>query len=55
MNRSRSFPFLRWFSIVLIFVALVLTVLQLVSYSRIRANFPHGLTVAGVPIGGLDS
>jgi beta-lactamase class A len=54
MNQNRSFPFLRWFSIVLIFVALVLTILQLVSYSRIRANFPRGLTAAGVPIGGLD-
>lgn len=54
MNRNRSFPILRWVSLLLIFIAVILTVLQLVNYSRIRANFPRGLIVAQVPVGGLD-
>jgi beta-lactamase class A len=38
----------------LIFLAVVLTVLQLVRYSRIRSSFPPGMIIAGVPVGGLD-
>jgi beta-lactamase class A len=40
-NRSLFIP-LRWISIFLIFLAVVLTVFQLVRYSRIRAAFPPG-------------
>ena len=36
-----------------IFAAVLLTVFQLVSYSRIRNNFPPGMVIAGVPSGGL--
>ena len=32
----------------------MLTVFQLVSYSRIRNNFPPGMIIAGVPVGGLS-
>jgi beta-lactamase class A len=32
----------------------VLTILQLVRFSRVRAYFPSGLKIAGVPVGGLD-
>lgn len=54
--RNRSiFVTLRWLSILLIFLAVVLTVLQLVRYSRIRSSFPPGMVIAGVPVGGLDS
>ncbi|RPJ52316.1 MAG: hypothetical protein EHM21_00510 [Chloroflexi bacterium] len=53
--RNRSlFVSLRWISILLIFLAVVLTVLQLVRYSRIRSSFPPGMVIAGVPVGGLD-
>jgi len=31
-----------------------MTTLQLVRYSRVRANLPAGMVVAGVPVGGLD-
>ncbi|MGW8249541.1 MAG: serine hydrolase, partial [Anaerolineales bacterium] len=31
-----------------------MTILQLVRYSRVRANLPEGLLIAGVPVGGLD-
>lgn len=54
MNRIASFSILRWISLLLIFIAIVLTLLQLATYSRVRANFPAGLEVAQIPIGGLD-
>ncbi len=53
--RNRSlFVSLRWISILLIFLAVTLTILQLVRYSRIRSSFPPGMMIAGVPVGGLD-
>jgi beta-lactamase class A len=52
MRRSSSF--LSWLSIFFFLSALVLTVLQLVQYSRIRTNFPDGLVMAGIPVGGLN-
>ena len=54
MNRRRTFSTLRYLSILLILAALVLAVLQLVRFSRVRAFLPAGLIVAGVPVGGLD-
>lgn len=51
---KRSFPALRSISIICILLAVGLTIYQLVSYSRIRANFPTGMVIAGVPVGGLD-
>ncbi len=52
--KRNQFPFLRWIAIFLIFVAIFLTVLQLINYSRIRNNFPLGLRVGKIPIGGLN-
>lgn len=52
-NRSISIP-LRWVSVLLIFLAVGLTIFQLIRYSRIRSSFPPGMVVAGVPVGGLD-
>jgi beta-lactamase class A len=46
--------FLRWLSIALISVAVILLVFQLIRYSGIRAGFPPGTTIAGVPVGGLN-
>lgn len=55
MRTSRKgFPALRWISIICIFSAVVLTVFQLTYYSRIRATFPAGMVIAGVPVGGLN-
>ena len=54
MRYRGSFSFLRWGSLLLIIVALVLTIFQLIRFSRIWANFPAGMTIAGVPIGQLD-
>lgn len=52
--RRRSFPLFRWIAIILILLTILLTTIQLVSYSRIRNSFPLGLQVGGVPIGGLN-
>jgi len=40
-------------SIILILAALVLAIVQLAQYSRVRAYFPEGMKIAGVDIGGL--
>lgn len=45
---------MRWFSVFFVFSAVILTTTQLISYSRIRSNFPQGLTIAGIPVGGLN-
>jgi hypothetical protein len=53
--RSRGlFSPLRWFSAAFLLAALVLTAVQLARYSRVRAYFPPGLKIAGVPVGGMD-
>jgi beta-lactamase class A len=54
VNRSGSFSPLRWASLFFIFSAVILTTLQLVSYSRVRTNFPEGMIIANIPVGGLD-
>ncbi len=54
MNLKGVVLILRWVSIGLIFLAVLLTGIQLVNYSRIRANFPDGMVIAGVPVGGLN-
>jgi beta-lactamase class A len=49
-----SFSFLRWGSLILVLFAIVLTTLQLVRFSRLRANFPSGLTIASIPVGTMN-
>lgn len=45
---------LRWVSLGFIAAAIGLFFFELISYSRVRAQLPTGLTVAGVPVGGVD-
>src|SRR5258706_13348343 len=52
-NRS-SIPILRGISIAILSIALVLTIISLVGYSRQRNNYPGGMTIGGVPVGGVD-
>ena len=52
-NRS-SIPILRGISIAILSIAIVLTVVALIGYSRQRNNYPRGMTIAGVPVGGVD-
>jgi beta-lactamase class A len=53
--RSRgSFSFLRWGSLLLVLLAVVVTTLQLVRFSRLWVNFPSNMSIAGVPVGQLS-
>lgn len=53
--RTRTpFSALRWLSLVFVLLGVILSTLQLVSFSRIWADFPGGLTIAKVPVGLLD-
>ena len=50
----RKFPLFRWVAIITILITVILATIELVSYSRIRNNFPLGFQAGGVPIGGLN-
>ena len=54
MRNRRSIPILRGASIALLSLALVMVVISLISYSRQRNNYPSGMKIAGVPVGGVD-
>jgi len=51
--RSRS-SILRWVSSFLLISAIILLTFQLILYSRSRANFPLGLVIADIPVGGVS-
>lgn len=51
-NRG-SFSFLRWGSLALILLAVVVTTLQLVRFSRLWINLPSNLSIEGIPVGQL--
>lgn len=53
MRNRASFSFLRWGSLVLILLAVVVTALLLVRFSRLWINFPTNLSIAGIPVGQL--
>ena len=52
-NRNASIV-LRGSAIFLLIIATFLAISSLISYSRQRNNYPAGMTIAGVPVGGLD-
>ena len=54
MRTSRSFSALRFISLGLLLISIILTALQLVRFSRVRSYLPAGLIVAGISVGGLD-
>lgn len=54
MRNRRSIPILRGISITLLSIAVVMVVISLIGYSRQRNNYPGGMTIAGVPVGGVD-
>lgn len=53
MNNRNTNIFLRGTSILFISIAIVLTTVSLIGYSRQRNNYPAGMTIGGVPVGGL--
>jgi hypothetical protein len=54
VRSKQSFSGLQWLSAFLLLAAIILLALQLVKYSRLRAAFPQGMSIAGVPVSGLD-
>jgi beta-lactamase class A len=45
---------LRGTSVALLSIALVIGVVALIGYSRERNNYPRGMTIGGVPVGGVN-
>jgi beta-lactamase class A len=54
VRNRRSIPILRGISIAILSIALVLTIISLIGYSRQRNNYPAGMTIGGVRVGGVD-
>ena len=53
-TRNTSFIFLRIVSLIFVVAAVALTLFQLVNYSRERNNYPAGMTIGGVAVGGVN-
>ncbi len=54
-TRNTTYLFFRAISLLMVIVAVALTMFQLVRYSRERNKYPSGMTIAGVPVGGVDA
>ena len=54
MRNRNSNIILRGTAILLLSIALILAIVSLTGYSRQRDYYPSGMTIAGVPVGGLD-
>ncbi len=52
--RNSGSTIIRWLSFFLILVTVILSVFQLINYSRSRASLPPGSIIAGVAVGGLE-
>jgi beta-lactamase class A len=54
MVRVKNFSLLRWIALASLTAAVLLLVVELVSFSRMRSGFSIGTEIAGVPVGGLS-
>lgn len=54
MRNRRSIPILRGISIAILSIAIVLTIISLIGFSRQRNNYPAGMKIAGVSVGGVN-
>ena len=52
-NRNTSI-LVRIISILFLTATIILTIISLIDYSRQRNNYPAGMTIGGVPVGGLS-
>ena len=52
--KINRFNLFRWIAILLAVLAAVLLVVQMIRFSRMRAGFAPGTTIAGIAVGGLD-
>ncbi|MBN2256246.1 MAG: serine hydrolase [Anaerolineaceae bacterium] len=55
MKRKSQFSIIRWVSLFLIVLAVILIMVSLVRYSRVRSSYPAGMMIANVPVGGLTT
>lgn len=53
--RGSSGHLFRWISLTLLSIAIIVTMISLVMYSRQRAFYPAGLTIGDVPVEGLNA
>ena len=54
MRRRPSFSALSWLAVFFLIAAVLFTTLQFIQFSRLRTTYPSSMTIAGVPVGGLD-
>ena len=54
MRRRTRLSALSWLAIFFLIAAVFFSVLQFVRFSRLRTTYPGGMTIAEVPVGGLD-
>lgn len=54
VGRQGTLSGLQWISVFLLLFAVILTTVQVAAFSRLHAKFPKGMTIADVPVGGLD-
>ena len=54
MRNRNTTLLLRGGALVILSIAAVLFFVELVRYSRLRTDYPPGMTIAGVPVGGVD-
>jgi len=54
-TRKTSFLLFRAISLIFVVAAVALTLFELVEYSRERNNYPAGMTIGGIPVGGVDA
>ncbi len=52
--KVNRFNLFRWIAISLLVSSLILLVIQLIRFSRLRAGFSPGTRIAGITVGGLD-
>ncbi|MDK1027820.1 MAG: serine hydrolase [Anaerolineae bacterium] len=53
MRRRNTSVLVRFVSILFLSATIFLTIISLIGYSRERNNYPSGMTIGGVPVGGL--
>lgn len=54
MRRRRRFSALSWLAILFLIAAALFSITQFVRFSRLRTTYPINMTIAEVPVGGLD-
>ncbi len=54
MRRNPRLSALSWLAVFFLIAAVIFSILQFVQFSRLRTTYPGGMTIAEVPVGGLN-